>query len=142
MATYLLKTEPDDYSYDDLVRDKREPWDGVKNAAAQKCMRSIKKGDEALIYHTGNERRIVGLAKVVRGAYPDPDNPGETAAGEPKFVLIDIAPAKAASKDEATLANIKADDAFADFALARQSRLSVMAVPAGLDRKLRKLAGL
>ena len=62
MATWLIKTEPDAYSYDDLIRDKREPWDGVTNPAAQMHMRAIKKGDEVLVYHTGKERRVAGLA--------------------------------------------------------------------------------
>lgn len=141
MATYLLKTEPDEFSYDDLASKSREPWDGVTNAAAQKHMRQIRKGDEALIYHTGKERRIAGLAKVVKGAYPDPDKPGTTAAGETKFVLFDVAPIRPAESD-CTLADIKADKRFAEFDLVRQSRLSVMLVPESLDGALRKMAGL
>ncbi|RNC80794.1 MAG: EVE domain-containing protein [Phycisphaera sp.] len=141
MATWLIKTEPDDYSYDDLIRDKREPWDGVTNPAAQKHMRSIAKGDEVLVYHTGKEKRIAGLGKVVKGAYPDPDKPATLASGEPKFVLFDVAPAKPA-ESSCTLADVKADDRFNDFALVRESRLSVMPVPAKLDKVLRKMAGL
>ena len=142
MATYLFKTEPGDYSWDDLVRDKRTDWTGVSNAAAQKHMRAVRKGDEVLFYHTGSDKRVVGLAKVVKGAYPDPDRPGTTAAGETKFVLVDIAPVRAASTDGATLAAIKADERFADFALVRQSRLSAMPVPPALDKAIRTLAGL
>ncbi len=142
MTTYLFKTEPGDYSWDDLVRDKRTDWTGVSNPAAQKHMRAVRKGDEVLFYHTGSDKRIVGLAKVVRGAYPDPDRPGTTAAGETKFVLVDIAPVRAARTDGATLAAIKADKRFADFALVRQSRLSAMPVPPKLDKAIRKLAGL
>jgi len=142
MATWLLKTEPDDYSYDDLARERRTEWDGVANAAAQKHMRGVKKGDEAFIYHTGKERAIAGLAKVVRGAYEDPAHEGErTAAGDVKFTLFDVAPNKAAP-NPVTLADIKADPAFEDFDLVRQSRLSVMPVPPKLDAKLRKMAGL
>ena len=141
MATWLIKTEPDDYSYDDLIRDKREPWDGVTNPAAQKHMRSISKGDEVLVYHTGKERRIAGLGKVVKGAYPDPDKPATLASGEPKFVLFDVAPLRPA-KGSCTLADVKADDRFNDFALVRESRLSVMPVPANLDKILRKMAEL
>lgn len=141
MATFLLKTEPGDYAYEDLERDKRTEWDGVANPAAQMTMRSMKKGDEALIYHTGNQRRIAGLARVVRGAYPDPDHPGTTAKGDPKRVLVDVAPVKAATKD-ATLADIKADPRFADFALVRQSRLSAMEVPSDLAKILKKMAGV
>ncbi|MEL6330773.1 MAG: EVE domain-containing protein [Planctomycetota bacterium] len=141
MAIFLCKTEPDDYSYEDLVRDKREPWDGVANPAAQMAMRSMRKGDEAFVYHTGKERRIAGLARVVRGAYPDPDHPGETANGDPKRVLVDLAPVKAAS-GQCTLADVKADPAFAEFALVKQSRLSVMEVPPELAAKLRAMSGL
>ena len=141
MAVYLLKTEPEDYSYDDLVRDKRTEWDGVANPAAQMAMRAMKKGDEAFVYHTGKERRIAGLARVVRGAYPDPDHPGETAKGDPKRVLVDLAPLRPSTGD-ATLANIKADDRFAGFALVKQSRLSAMEVPPKLAAALKKMAGL
>ncbi|MGP1271804.1 MAG: EVE domain-containing protein [Phycisphaerales bacterium] len=141
MATFLCKTEPDDYSYDDLVRDTRTDWTGVANPAAQKHMRSIKKGDEILIYHTGKEKRIAGLAAVVKAPYPDPQHPGTTANGDPKAVLFDIKPVKAATTS-CTLADVKADERFADFALVTQSRLSVMPVPAKLDRILRTMAGL
>ncbi|MEM0983109.1 MAG: EVE domain-containing protein [Planctomycetota bacterium] len=141
MAIYLLKTEPDAYSYADLVRDKREPWDGVSNQAAQKAMRAMKKDDRAFIYHTGNERRIAGLAKVVKGAYPDPDHLGELASGEPKRVLVDVAPIAEATKDY-TLADVKADERFAEFALVKQSRLSVMEVPAKLAKIMLKASGL
>lgn len=142
MATYLLKTEPGDYCWDDLVRDKRTHWSGVANPAAQKHMRGIKKGDEILFYHTGKDKRIMGLAKVVKGAYPDPEKPGQTGAGETKFVLVDIAPVRGARTDGATLGAIKADKKFADFDLVRQSRLSAMPVPAAIDKALRKMAGL
>lgn len=142
MATFLIKTEPGDYSYDDLVRDGRTSWTGVANTAAQMHMRTIRTGDECLVYHTGNEKRIVGLARVVRGAYADPAHPGTTARGEPRRVLFDIEPVKPATSDAATLAAIKADARFADFALVRQGRLSVMPVPPRLDRALRTLAGL
>ncbi len=141
MATFLIKTEPDDYAYDDLVRDKKTAWTGVTNPAAQKHMRSIAKGDEVLIYHTGKEKRIAGLGKVVKAAYPDPDKPQTLVSGEPKFVLFDITPVKKSTKD-CTLADVKADARFEGFALVRESRLSVMPVPANLDKILRKMAGL
>lgn len=142
MGTFLIKTEPDCYSYADLVRDGSTAWTGVTNAAAQKHMRSMKTGDECLVYHTGEEKRIVGLARVRRGAYPDPDLPGLTGSGEVKFVLVDIEPVKASSRADATLRNIKADPRFAEFDLVRQSRLGVMPVPTKIDRALRTLAGL
>lgn len=142
MTTFLFKTEPGDYSWDDMLRDKRTAWTGVSNPAAQMHMRTARQGDQVLFYHTGNDKRIVGLAKVVKGAYPDPERPGMTAAGHTKFVLVDISPVADATTDDATLAAIKADERFADFALVKQSRLSAMAVPPKLDRALRKLAGL
>ena len=141
MATFLLKTEPDNYSYDDLVRDKRTHWDGVRNPTALMHMRSVKKGDEAYIYHTGKERRIAGIARVVSDVYEDPDNPGLTSKGDLKGPLFDIAPVQASTK-EVTLADIKADDRFKDFDLVRLSRLSAMPVPPKLDKLLRKMAGL
>lgn len=141
MPTYLLKSEPDNYSYDDLVRDKRTHWDGVRNPTALMHMREVKKGDEVLIYHTGKERRIAGLARVVSDVYEDPDNPGLTGKGDLKGPLFDIAPVKASTK-ELTLADIKADERFKDFDLVKMSRLSAMPVPPKLDKILRKLAGL
>ena len=141
MAVFLLKTEPDVYSYDDLVRDKRTHWDGVANPAAQMAMRTIKKGDEVFFYHTGKERRVAGLAKVVKGAYPDPEHPGLTAKGDLKRVLVDITPVKAANA-EATLSAIKADERFSEFALVKQSRLSAMEVPAKLAAAIKKMGGL
>lgn len=140
-TTYLAKTEPDAYSYDDLVREKRTHWDGVANPAAQMHMRAIKTGDEVLFYHTGGERRIAGLATVVKGAYPDPDHPGTTAKGDPKRVLFDIKPAAAATRD-CTLDAIKADGAFDEHPLVKQSRLSVMPIEPKLATKLKKMAGL
>lgn len=142
MTTYLFKTEPGDYSWDDMLRDKRTAWTGVSNPAAQMHMRTARNGDEVLFYHTGKDKRIVGLAKVVKSSYADPERPGQTAAGHTKYVLVDIAPVKTATKDDATLAAIKADERFADFALVKQSRLSVMTVPPKIDKALRKLAGL
>jgi predicted RNA-binding protein with PUA-like domain len=137
MATILLKTEPDDYSWDDLVREKKTAWTGVANNAAQMHMRAAKKGDEALIYHTGKEKRIVGLATLTSDPYPDPED--DTG----KRVLLDLKPVRAAkTPDDATLAKVKADERFAGFALVREPRLSAMPVPAKIDAALRKMAGL
>lgn len=141
MATFLLKTEPGDYSWDDLKRDKTTTWDGVSNAAARSYIRKARKGDEAFIYHTGDQRRIVGLAKITSDPYEDPAEPGTNARGEIAAPVFDLKPVRAAP-NAVTLAEIKADARFSDFALVRQSRLSVMEVPAPLDRALRKMAGL
>ncbi len=141
MTTYLLKTEPDDYSFDDLVRDERTHWDGVTNPTACMNMREMVKGDEALVYHTGKEKRIAGLAGVVKGCYADPNRPDLTAKGDIKYPLVDLKPIKASTKT-VTLAMVKADPRFKDFLLVTQGRLSAMAVPPALDKALRKMCGL
>jgi len=141
MATWLLKTEPDCYNWEQMERDTRTHWDGVSNAAAQKHMRDIRVGDEAYFYHTGDERAIVGLCRVVRGPYADPEVPGTTAAGDPKGVLIDVAPIGRAPTP-VTLGAIKADPRFAEFLLVKISRLGVLPVPPAMDRALRQMAGL
>lgn len=135
MATFLLKTEPDDYSWDDLVRDGGAVWDGVSNNAALLHMRSAAKGDEALIYHTGREKRIVGVARVASQPRTDPNDP------DGRLTVLDLKPLRPAPTP-VTLAQIKADPRFADFDLVRNSRLGVMPVPAPLDRALRAMAGL
>lgn len=145
MATFLIKSEPGDYAYDDLVRQKRTVWDGVTSPAARMHMRAIKKGDEVFFYHTGNEKAVVGLATVVKEAYPDPDEPGETAKGEMKAPLFEISPKKKAVTP-VTIGMMKADDRFSHeksgFALLREPRLSVMPVPAKVDALIREMAGL
>jgi predicted RNA-binding protein with PUA-like domain len=141
MATFILKTEPGTYSFDDLVREKKATWDGITNNAALGHLRSAKKGDEALIYHTGDEKAIVGLARFSSAPYEDPAQPGTNDRGEPKFAVIDLQPLRAA-KALVTLAQIKADKRFAKLPLVTQSRLSVVPVPPDLDAALRGLAGL
>jgi len=141
VTTWLLKTEPDDFSYADLVRAKREPWTGVKNPAARIHMRAARKGDEAYVYHTGKVKAIVGLARLVTDMYEDPSDPGLNGKGDVKAPLFDIAPVAEATMPM-TLAEIKADDRFKDFDLVKMSRLSVMPVPAKLDRIIRKHTGL
>ena len=141
MAKWLLKTEPGTYSWDDLVRDKKATWDGVANPTALKHIRSTKRGDLALIYHTGDEKAIVGLAQVIREAYEDPDQPGLTAKGEPKFAVVDLKPVGKV-KTPVTLAALKADKRFAAFPLVTQPRLSVIPVPAALESALRKMLGV
>lgn len=136
MAGYwLLKTEPDHYSFEDLRRDKRTCWDGVKNNLALKHIRTMKRGDAVLIYHTGKVRAAVGRAKVVRGPYPDPEKDDE------KLVVVDIEAGKPLPKP-VPLADVKADGRFADFALVRISRLSVMPVPSLLWKALLKMGGM
>lgn len=134
MAHWLLKSDPDEYGFADLVRDKSTSWTGVSNAQALIYLRQMKPGDDAIIYHTGDEKRVVGLAEVTRAPYPDPN------ASDPKLVAVDIK-ARRPAKSPITLAEIKADPDFADFLLVRNSRLSVMPVPAPLFKKLCALNG-
>jgi predicted RNA-binding protein with PUA-like domain len=141
MATYLLKTEPGEYSFQDLMREKKCTWSGVSNNAALGHLRTMKKGDEAFIYHTGDEKAIVGLAVVASTPYEDGARRGKNDKGEPKFAVVDLKPVRAA-KRAVTLAKIKGDKRFAAFALVKQSRLSVMPVAPELDRALREMAGL
>ncbi|MDX2117004.1 MAG: EVE domain-containing protein [Planctomycetota bacterium] len=141
MATYLLKTEPSEFSFDDLVRDGSCTWDGVSNAAALIHLRAMRAGDEALIYHTGDEKAIVGLAKVSKGAFEDPKQPGTNDRGEPKFAVVNLKPIKRA-KTPLMLAQIKSDARFKTLPLVTQGRLSVMAVDAAMDKALRGVAGL
>jgi predicted RNA-binding protein with PUA-like domain len=121
MANWLFKEEPTNYSYDDLVRDGRTAWQGVRNPVAQRHLRSVKKGDRIFFYHTGKEKAVVGIAKALGDAYPDPDD----SSG--KLYALDVGPVKKL-KSPVTLASIKADKAFAQFELTRIPRLSVMPV--------------
>lgn len=141
MPCFLFKTEPAEFSFADLERDGRCTWDGVTNAAALIALRSCRIGDDVLIYHTGDERAIVGLARVTALPREDPANPGLNARGEPKFAVVDLAPVTAA-KSPVPLARIKDDARFMGFPLVTQGRLSVMPVPAPLAKVLRTWAGM
>lgn len=132
MARWLLKTEPSDYAYDDLERAGKAVWDGVRNAVALKHLRSIRKGDEVLVYHTGAEKAVVGVARATSDAYPDPKDAA--------LAVVDLAPVRRLERP-VTLAAVKADPAFAAWELARLPRLSVMPVPEAVHRRLRSLAG-
>jgi predicted RNA-binding protein with PUA-like domain len=121
MAQWLVKEEPDHYGYDQLERDRKTVWAGVRNPLAQKHLRSIRKGDRIFYYHTGKEKSVVATAKALTDAYPDPaDDSG-------KLHVVDIAPDKKLARP-VSLAEIKGDAAFAAFPLVRMSRLSVMPV--------------
>lgn len=133
MPHWLFKTEPSDYTYDELVSDQRTVWDGVGNNLALKHIRNIKKGDLALIYHTGDDKAVVGVAEVVTNPYPDPQ------AGDAKIVVVDVKP-KRKLKHPVTLKQIKADPAFEAWDLVRNSRLSVMPVPADIWKRIEKLS--
>jgi len=121
MAQWLVKEEPDHYGYDQLERDRKTVWAGVRNPLAQKHLRAIRKGDRIFYYHTGRQKAIVAVARAVSDAYPDPQERAGT------LHVVDLAPEKKLPSP-VTLAAIKADRAFASFALVRMSRLSVMPV--------------
>jgi predicted RNA-binding protein with PUA-like domain len=129
---WLMKEEPSNYSYDELARDGRTAWTGVRNPLAQKHLRSIRKGDRIFFYHTGKEKAVVGIARAAGDAYPDPaDKSG-------KLYAVDVEPVKKLA-GPVTLASIKADKAFASFPLVRMARLSVMPVS---DEEWKRIEGM
>lgn len=134
MAHWILKTEPSEYSFADLRRDRRTRWSGIANAQALIHLRAMSRGDDLLIYHSGSEKALVGRATLVKAAYPDPDE------ADPRRVVVDIA-AGSPLAAPVTLAAIKADRAFAELGLVRQSRLSVVPVPPGLWARLDGMSG-
>ena len=130
---WLFKEEPTHYSYDDLARDKKTSWTGVRNPLAQKHLRSVKKDDRIFFYHTGDQKSVVGIAKALGAAYPDPDD--KTG----KLFAVDVGPVKKLPKP-VTLASIKADKSFATFPLVRMARLSVMPVSDDEWLRIEKMA--
>jgi predicted RNA-binding protein with PUA-like domain len=123
MAYWLMKTEADEFSWDDLIKRgaKGEPWSGVRNYTARRHLKEMKKGDQVFIYHTGDERRVVGVGEVIREAYPDPNDPTGV------FVATDVK-ALWPLHTPVTLAEVKAEPKLKDMALVKYSRLSVMPV--------------
>lgn len=133
MAKWLFKTEPGTYSFDDLLRDKRTVWEGVKNPTALIHLRSMRKGDDVIIYHTGNVKAAVGYASVVSNPYPDPK------AKTDKIVVVDLKAGKR-FKNPVTLDRIKSDKTFAGFDLLRIGRLSIVPVPDAMWRRIEELS--
>jgi predicted RNA-binding protein with PUA-like domain len=133
VAYWLLKTEPGCYAWDDLARDKKTTWDGVSNALALKHIRTMKKGDLALIYHTGDERAAVGVAEITSNAHPDPNEDDE------KLAVVDLKPKKKLARP-VTLDEFKADKAFAGWDLLRIGRLSVVPVPDAMWKRIEEIA--
>lgn len=119
MAYWLLKSEPGDYSIDDMERDNVEPWDGVRNYQARNNMMKMKVGDQAFFYHSVSQKSIVGIVRVVKEHYPDPKDTSN------RFVCVDVKFSKRL-KNPVTLESIKATSKLQDIALVKQSRLSVM----------------
>jgi predicted RNA-binding protein with PUA-like domain len=127
---WLAKSEPSTYSWEDLHRDKRTRWDGVRNFEARNNLRAMKQGDLVLYYHSGEGKEIVGIAKVVKEAYADP------TASEGDWSAVDLAPVKPLARP-VTLAALKADKALANLAVVRKPRISVVSIaPAELTRIL------
>jgi predicted RNA-binding protein with PUA-like domain len=137
MAYWLLKTEPETFSWDDQVKRgaKGEPWTGVRNYTARKHLKEMKEGDHAFFYHSGDERQIVGVVEVIRQAYPDATDP--TGA----FVATDVK-ALWPLRKPVTLAEVKAEPRLKDMALVKFSRLSVQPVTASEWTIICKLGGL
>jgi predicted RNA-binding protein with PUA-like domain len=133
MAQWLVKEEPEHYSYDQLERDRTTVWAGVRNPLAQKHLRAIRKGDRIFYYHTGKEKAVVAVAKALGDAYPDPKD------ADGKLFVVDVAPEKRLSRP-VTLAEIKAEASFASFPLVRMSRLSVMPVTDAEWTRIEKLS--
>jgi predicted RNA-binding protein with PUA-like domain len=131
---WLFKEEPTNYSFDTFVKDTQATWSGVKNPVAQKNLRAVRRGDRVFYYHTGKEKAVVGIAKAIGDAYPDPkDKTGKT-------FVVEVAPVKKLARP-VTLAEIKADPAFKTFALVRISRLSVMPVSDAEWKRIETMAG-
>lgn len=135
MNRWILKTDSDVYPFDQLERERRAVWDGVSNAVALKHIRSMAPGDPLMIYHSGATKEIVGLARVTSQPYQDPKQK------DPKLAVVDIEVEGRLPKT-VSLAAIKADPAFADLALVRMPRLSVIPVPEGQWEKLLQMGGV
>lgn len=131
---WLVKSEPSAYSWDDLQRDGRTFWDGVRNYQARNNLAAMKVGDLALFYHSVGPKEVVGVVRVVAEAYPDPTIDDE------RWVVVDIAPEKALPQP-VTLAAIKAEKTLAEVALIKQSRLSVLPLKAPEFKKILRLGG-
>jgi predicted RNA-binding protein with PUA-like domain len=122
MATrWLFKTEPSVYSYQQLVKDQKTVWDGVANNLALKNLRDIKKGDQVFIYHTGDEKAVVGVARALSESYPDPSKT------DPKLLVVEVEAVRELPRP-VTLAEVKSHPKLKDFDLVRNSRLSIMKV--------------
>ena len=137
MAYWLVKTEPEEYSWDDQVKKgaKGEVWSGVRNFTARRHLKEMKKGDLAFFYHTGDEKQVVGIVEVIRESYPDPTDPKGV------FVMVDVKAVEPVPKP-VTLAAIKAEPKLKDMALVKYARLSVQPVTAAEWKAVRHMGGL
>jgi predicted RNA-binding protein with PUA-like domain len=137
MAYWLLKTEPEEYSWDDLTKKaaKGDAWTGVRNFTARNHLKAMRKGDRVFIYHTGDEKQVVGVAEVVRESYPDPTDEKSV------FLSVDVK-ALDPLPQPVTLAAVKADKKLADMALVKYGRLSVQPVTDAEWKIVCKMGGL
>ena len=137
MKYWLVKSEPGDWSWDEQVKagKKGEPWTGVRNAQARNCMRDMKKGDLAFFYHSGDERAVVGIVKIIKEAYQDPTTDDE------RWVVVDVVAVEPLEKP-VTLADIKAEPKLTEMVLVKNSRLSVQPVTAAQWKQVAKMGGL
>jgi predicted RNA-binding protein with PUA-like domain len=135
MAYWLMKSEPNDYAWDDLVRDGRAVWDGVHNHSAARNMRAMAVGDRVFFYRSQKDPAVVGIMQVARAAYENPDDPKKS------YVLVDVAPVRPVA-NEVTLRQIKGDRRLQHLALVRQSRLSVSPVDDDAWQLICEMAGV
>ncbi len=135
MNYWLVKSEPSVYSWDQLVKDKKATWDGVRNFAARNHMKAMKKGDQVFFYHSNEGLAIVGITEVAKEFYQDP------TTDDTNWVVVDLKPVQALPKP-VTLADMKADKTFENMALIRIGRLSVSPVSATEYKKILKMGGL
>ncbi len=132
---WLMKTEPGTFAWSDLVHRGTDPWDGVRNAQARNHIRAMAVGDLALIYHSGDQRRIVGVARVASIPYPDP------TSDDPRWVVVDVEPLQALPRP-VTLADVKADPVLSTLAIVRQPRLSVAPVTSEQFERVLEIGGI
>jgi predicted RNA-binding protein with PUA-like domain len=129
---WLVKSDPGTYGWPDLVREKRAVWDGVRNAQARIHLSAMRRGDRVLVYHSGDDKAVVGIARVMRGPHPDPKDGA--------WVAVDLAPVRAL-REPVPLARIKAEPELREIDLVRQSRLSVMPLPPAAAKRILRLGG-
>ena len=129
---WLVKSEPFKYSWDDFVKDGSTTWDGVRNPLARNHLASMKRGDLVLYYHSNQGKQVVGVARVTAESYPDP------TADDPRWVVVDLEPVQPLARPVSLVA-IKSDPKLSEIALVRQSRLSVMPLPAAAFRRILRL---